>query len=222
MKMFGVSSLMSIDTFLQKEHNRRDAYQLLAALYTLPDRSLIERLPRLTEIFAAYTPSASKQLAYLNGNIDIETLVVDYSQLFIGPFQMTAAPYGSIYLESGRQVMSDSTADIVSRYEMVGIEISKDFKDVPDHISAELEFMYFLIYQEIVSLEKRDREIAVGYIEKQRSFLEDHLVVWLPKFAQAVDDNATTDFYKNISKATLQFVQHDLATLNKKIIPEFE
>lgn len=210
---------MKTDHFIQVEQKRRDAYQLLAAMYSLPESSLISRLPRLTEILSDYAPAVSEILAQLNENIDINELKVDYSLLFLGPFKTLAAPYGSIYLEPGRQVMGKSTADVASRYEDAGVEVSNEFKDAPDHISAELEFMYFLIYQELAALEEFGREGAIVYLEKQRAFLTDHLAIWLPMFAQAVEENATTDFYKNVAKATLDFVQQDLVAINE-MIPE--
>ncbi len=66
---------------------------------------------------------------------------------FLFLFCMLAPPYGSVYLERERTVMGESTLDVVRRYRQEGLDISADFHDAPDHITAELEFVHFLIFK---------------------------------------------------------------------------
>ena len=67
---------------------------------------------------------------------DLEAFKVEFSRLFVGPYEMLAAPYGSVYLEDGRRMMGDSTLDVKNRYREAGLNTAKTFKDAPDHISA--------------------------------------------------------------------------------------
>ena len=36
--------------------------------------------------------------------------------------------------------------------------MNEQFQNLPDHITAEMEFMYYLAYHEVEVLEKNDRE----------------------------------------------------------------
>lgn len=209
-------TLKNMENTLTSEKNRRDAYRLFAACFILPDAALTKQLLLLNSALGDLSPEAAHLISQVEESQDIEALTIDFSQLFLGPFKTLAPPYGSVYLEPGRQVMGESTADAVARYVDAGIEISSDFKDAPDHVSAELEFMYFLVYQEITAFENQDTESAIGYLQKQKSFLADHLTAWLPKFVEAIEKNANTNFYKLIAKALLVFVNQDFRDLQSK------
>ena len=89
------------------------------------------------------------------------------------------------------------------------MDTAKNFKDAPDHISAELEFMYYLIFKEIEAFAESDTEAAMGFIQKQKSFLEDHLMAWVPEFAKNIIENAENPFYPNLAKATESFLQEN-------------
>ena len=87
--------------------------------------------------------------------------------------------------------------------------MAKDFKEAPDHITAELEFMYYLIFKEIEAFSNSDPETAIGFIQKQKSFLEDHLMAWVPEFAVDIIENAETSFYQNLAKTTETFLKQN-------------
>jgi TorA maturation chaperone TorD len=122
---------------------------------------------------------------------------------------MSAAPYGSVYLESERKMMGDSTLDVRNRYREAGLDTAKNFKDAPDHITAELEFMYYLIFKEIEAFSNSDTETAIDFIEKQKSFLEIHLMAWVPEFAKSIIESAENPFYMNLAKATAAFLKEN-------------
>ncbi|MBU2455956.1 MAG: molecular chaperone TorD family protein, partial [Proteobacteria bacterium] len=99
--------------------------------------------------------------------------------------------------------------------EQFGLGLSKDFKNVPDHIAAELEFMFFLIYKEIDSIQSDDPLQAVDFLLGQESFLQDHLNMWVPDFANCIIEHSGTDFYRHLVQATQLFIAEDLEYLNQ-------
>ena len=105
--------------------------------------------------------------------------------------------------------MGDSTLDVRNRYREAGLDTSKTFKDAPDHIGAELEFMYYLIFKEIEAFANADIERAIGFVQRQKSFLEDHLMAWVPEFANSITENAENPFYLNLAKATETFLKEN-------------
>ena len=143
---------METNNFLNREWSRMAAFRLLSDCYFLPDPGWSEKLENLEFNMANVFESAVKFVQNMRqefkDGVDLEPLKVDFSKLFVGPYTLSAAPYGSVYLEAERKMMGDSTLDVKNRYREAGLDTAKTFKDAPDHIAAELEFMYYLIYKE--------------------------------------------------------------------------
>jgi TorA maturation chaperone TorD len=105
--------------------------------------------------------------------------------------------------------MGNSTMDVRMYYGEAGLDLAADFKEAPDHIAAELEFMHFLIFKEIEATLRYDIDRTIEYVDQQEAFFENHLAVWGPLFARHVVENATTDFYKHLAGATDLFIKHE-------------
>jgi len=70
------------------------------------------------------------------------------------PTGALAQPYGSVWLEDGSSLMSDST--VRSRaVRRRGIRTRRGFRDLPDHVAAELEFLYLLLFRRAEAGAKR-------------------------------------------------------------------
>lgn len=204
---------METKNLLNYESSRMKAFRMLSDCYFLPDPGLSEKLENLElnmsdvcEPAAEWVQSMRKEF---EGSADLEPLKIDFSKLFVGPFKLFAAPYGSVYLDSERQVMGDSTLDVKTRYREAGLDTAKNFKDAPDHISAELEFMYYLIFKEIEAFSKADMQTAMDFVQKQKSFLEDHLMAWVPEFTSSIIKYAENPFYMNLARATEAFLKEN-------------
>ena len=202
---------------LSREEYRGDSYKLLSECYYLPDEGLIKMLRSLDPSKNALHLDIVKNIPETNG---IESLVVDYSKLFVGPYGLLAPPYGSVYLEPMGQVMGNSTLDVKDKYAEEGLAIS--LKEAPDHIAIELEFMYFLIFKQVEAMRNSDYGNATGYLRKQKAFLESHLGIWVSEFANNVEANGQTEFYKNIARSTKLFVREDLKSLSDNSILLYE
>lgn len=213
---------MNIEHFVQYEKNRQVAYQLLATCFAHPDQGIASIPAELKKAVSALAPKIAENIAPMRSNLRLDALKVDHAALFLGPFKLLAPPYGSVYLEGSRQIMGASTMDARNRYLEAGLQVSGEFKEAPDHVSIELEFMSYLVFKEIQALEQSDFEDARCHLDNQDAFLRDHLGAWIAKFAQNVGKNAQTNFYKNLAIVSQRFVENDhtnitdvsIATLN--------
>ena len=209
---------MNTQDFFDHEHLRLKAYRLLADSYYLPEQSLLNGLVKLEICMEQVCREAGKYVNRMHADIarrdGPEYLKVDYARLLVGPFNLLAPPYGSVYLEDERLVMGNSTADVQKRYKEAGLDVSTGFKDAPDHIAAELEFMHFLIFKEMEATNQGDVNSITTCLLNQQSFLEDHLGAWVPEFAGNVVDNAKTSFYQNLARATETFIKEDYHTIS--------
>lgn len=190
------------------QQQRANCYKLLSLCYYQPDKEITAIIQALKTELVSFSTEAGELLDDIIAELeqhkdDQNYFLVDYARLFVGPFNVLASPYSSVYMDHERRVMGDSTMDAIKIYQKAGLEISGDLKDVPDHIKVELEFMQYLILKNI-SLED-----SSGEDELQREFLLNHLALWLPDFCQTTIKNAQTVLYKNLAEVTQIFVSQD-------------
>jgi len=204
---------METHNLLNAESARMAVFRFLSDCYFLPDAGISEKLEllefNLSKVCKPALGFIQKMSTAIEAAENVEPLKVDFSKLFVGPYKLLAAPYGSVYLDDERKVMGDSTLDVKNRYRRAGLDTAKNFKDAPDHISAELEFMHYLIFKEIEAFADSDPASAIGFIQKQKFFLEDHLMAWVPEFADSIINYAENPFYPNLAKATMTFLQEN-------------
>lgn len=217
---------MDLNVLLKFEASRMAACRTLGDCYLLPVQGLSGKLKKMAiymeDICQPAVGFIKKMCNEIEADASFEALKVDFSKLFIGPYTLFAAPYGSIYLEDGRHIMGKSTLDVRRRYIEAGLDVSRDFKDPPDHITAELEFMHYLIFKEIEALSKSEKESAADFIQKQQSFLEDHLMKWVPTFAGNIIEHAATRFYQNLAKATEMFLEKNYLLVKSLYEDQYE
>ena len=131
---------------------RGNCFKLLAACFYEPNRDLFveeQVCNNLKELLKGWASGAAKAASDMHlslTNTDQAQLSIDHSALFLGPFELIAAPYGSVHLEKNRQVMGDSTIGVLRSYQDAGVSV--EAKEPPDHIAIELEFMYYLCTKE--------------------------------------------------------------------------
>lgn len=181
-------------------------YKVLSQLFSEPTKETKEYLEALIELTDTDSGSLNEvaQSMYTTFMVyyekDLKELKVDYANLFIGPFQVKAPPYGSVYLEGHRQVMGESTHQVIKFYRSCGLHLEDNFKEPADHISAELEFIYYLYYQ---GLQTGD----ASYFEKAHVFIDAFMKPWIDKFTTDILQHSTTDFYDRLAFFTKQLFE---------------
>ena len=205
---------MDIKEFVCREKKRGDCYRLLSACFYQPEKDVFLQegiFENLAALLKEVSPEASafaaemEKVFLISGEVDLN---VDYAKLFVGPNELLAPPYGSVYLDGERRVMGDSTMEVIKMYEEQGLSIDKEFRNLPDHITAELEFMYYLIFREIEALEKSDIATALNSIKIQELFLNRFLKQWVQPFCNKMREGATNGFYRSLADCTLTFINN--------------
>jgi putative dimethyl sulfoxide reductase chaperone len=136
----------------------------------------------------------------------IENLLVDYARLFLGPSEILAKPYGSVWLTGEKTLMQDSTSAVRELYREAGFDLDDTFRELPDHIAAELEFLYLLIYRENEARLKEDVSALETMARLRTRFLNDHLGRWVIAFTAAMAAGARSAFYRELGELTNLFV----------------
>lgn len=185
------------------------AIKMIATCYSEPTaelpallRDALERLAPL----GVEVASLANELTAVAERSDHQELLRDYSRLFVGPFQLLAPPFGSVYLDEDGRLMGDSTMDAVRFYQLAGLDMAQDFKMPPDHVVAELEFLYYLRMAEIRQEgDNPDQAETLGAL--RREFFRQHLGSWGRDFSAKVAANASTDFYRLLGQLTARVLK---------------
>jgi TorA maturation chaperone TorD len=182
---------------------RSDCYKLLAACFYEPDKNLLveERVcENLADLLAQQDPDAGRAAAEMVlalQDLTREQLSIDHAALFIGPFELIAAPYGSVYMDQGRRIMGDSTLGVQRFYQDAGLEV--DGGEPADHIVIELEFMYYLAQREAAAMADGLEDDAAGYRQQQLRFLATWLQPWVFEFCRLIRSGTANPFYRSLA-----------------------
>lgn len=164
--------------------DRKNCYQILAALFNYPEQELLENLsPCLDELSTLLELPITPEL---NKDISLTDLEVAYTGLFINRLGgAPAPPYGSIYLEAEGQLMGASCLRVAEYYQGEGLNM--DGSDEPaDFLPTELEFLYYLAAEEEAAEDRQEELAASNLRQKQVTFGQELLHPWLTIFCKRI------------------------------------
>ncbi len=95
---------------------------------------------------------------------------------------------------------------VLELYGEAGFELAEDFRELPDHIAAELEFLYLLIYRQNEARRNDDPKALTAMAGLRKRFLDEHLGSWVGPFTAAVKAGAQSGFYRELAELTDRFV----------------
>lgn len=203
---------------LEHEIHRSRVYRILADAFRPPAPELKDALIRLGDHLTVLESGACDTAAGLPEAFtsagSMEPLKVDYARLFVGPFLLLAPPYGSVYLDGERRIMGDSTMDVLGHYREMGMDMAENFKDAPDHVSAELEFMHALVCRQAEALRTEDGDGLLDSLHRQHAFFVYHPGAWIPDFTGKIMEHAGTRFYRTLGKVTKRFIEEECEALD--------
>ncbi len=193
-----------------------DYLRLLAVCFYEPDYELFldEQLgPKLVQAVEQINPalgSPAGRMAKALTEIDEKQMTVDYSALFVGPFELLAPPYGSVYMESTRRIMGDSTMDVLRQYHDAGVKV--EIEGPPDHIAIELEFLYYLCNQIANSLQVGSIVHSEKMLQSMKLFLKKSFLPWIPDFCKSIREGMQNRFYLALADC-LEGTAHHLSNV---------
>jgi TorA maturation chaperone TorD len=183
-------------------------YSALSGCYLPPDENLQNLVNQLRLNIMGWIPKAVKALDFMLNDLNkqengLSQMTLDYSRLFLGPFETLAPPFGSIYLNPSRKmVMDETTTEAADLYVKAGLDLNEDFHYPADHITVELEFMHYLYFQEQAAMNKDNKEKADELRYLRLEFFRNHLGKWGTTFTGKVESSAQMDFYRQLALVT--------------------
>jgi len=172
------------------EHRR-----LLAVLLCQPDSGVLreeDTRGRIRQTTAVIDPDCAPPALDLPPGDD---LLVAYTRIFLGPGQIPAPPYGSVYLDGKGQVADSSTGDVRRFYGEDGLAVAEDAAELPDHAAIELEYSAYLLE---CAAEVGESGDGSRILERQEEFESRFVRTWLPELGRRIEDCGVHEFYAGV------------------------
>ncbi len=154
----------------------------------------LDRLQSLTSVLKADTVGALDQIVSIikgfpDGDSLYQHLEETYVRLFISAKGSITAPlYESCYEFEGALLMGRAATEMKERFEAQGLAVADNFQEPPDHLSIELEYLYFL-------LDKGWRDRDNGLIAEASAFVTQKMLPWVSEFQKRLAAEKEGGFY---------------------------
>jgi putative dimethyl sulfoxide reductase chaperone len=193
---------------------RSRLYQLLAMAFAFPHEDFFEAVQDGS--FAAALMQTCAPLPYdLCTAITADLSAVggsfaDFESEYIRLFDVGAAGppcplYGGVYAGDRMKTMEDATRF----YNFFHLRLSPQLRELPDHITTELEFLHYLTFREA---EARQHGLdASPLLRATRDFLARHLCKWVPRMQVKLAKQTTCAFFPALVRFAAGFFDADQA-----------
>jgi TorA maturation chaperone TorD len=156
-----------------------ETYKFLATLFMAePDAALVEGF---------------QEFFVIESSTSFDDVAIDFDNLFFDPLDHMD-PYESSYSKAyGAHADSGNVKEsLYSIYLREGLILDEGLNIQPDHISAELFFISYLV--------------ETSRTESLRSFMKDHAVIWIPHFCDDLYEKTSSYFYKELAAITKDLI----------------
>ena len=198
---------------------RANVYGLLADIFREePSDSLLSKLrePEFSGALHALNLSLDEMFENTSQAQLSEDLALEFTRLFIGPGSHISANESMHVKErfgESNAFWGPQTVEVKKFMEAAGLKVDDSFSGMPDHISAEFEFMQLLLLKEVEAWANDDHELATNILKIELRFYEEHLSQWVSNFCDRVIEAATHTFYRQFSEVTKGFIEFESQTL---------
>jgi len=210
--MMEVISLQSESA--QTAANRSRMYQLLGAAFAFPDEDFFEAVhdgtfaTTLAEMCVGlpYDLTRAATLDLIAGGTSCAEFESEYIRLFdVGPAGPPCPLYGGMYIGDRMKVMEDATRF----YNFFHLRLSPQMRELPDHITTELEFLHYLTFREAAACQN-GLDVS-SLLRAERDFLARHLCKWLPKLQARLAKQSALPFFPALVRFAAAFLAADQA-----------
>jgi TorA maturation chaperone TorD len=205
----------SAGTAARTARERSGLYGFLAEVFRAePSPYLLKRIQdeRFAAVLEAAGAHLGEELTHQPEVVLLEDLAVEYTRLFLGPGRHVR-PYAATYLDgAGASLCGPTTVWVRNFMETAGFALTPEHRDLPDHVSVELEFMARMAAQEAEAIEAGEAAAAAQCRDIQKEFLETHLGRWLPRFCGHAAEHAELSFYRELARLVGHFLDSELAS----------
>lgn len=127
-----------------------------------------------------------------------------YQALFIGPHDLPAPPWGSVYLDRESVIFGDSLLRLRHFLHQEGIEFQTAMEEPEDHIGIMLMLAAYL---------------AENRPELLHDYLREHLLTWAQRYLHLLAEQQDYPFYQGLALLTAQTLHQWQQTADIEVPP---
>lgn len=215
---------------------RNDLYAFLGSAFLSPPTAAAikaltdeEFLTGVAELLGEAMLTEFREYAKASGRIATmqQEARQEFMRLFKVPGVQYLTPYESVFRDTrevaGQQIkgllMGQSAADVQQWYKLAAVEISGDYKDLPDHIGLELNFLAHICGKEQEFAAAGDESRLTRAWEMERDFLAAHVVSWAPALRDRIQQRTQHAYFRTVADILVAFAESDLAALEDVVGP---
>jgi DMSO reductase family type II enzyme chaperone len=195
---------------------RSRAYGAMAQAFEYPDDEFCREIRAgtlshaLEEILSAVGPDRVEGADWsaLSQAGEDDELAVEFTRLFdVGASGPPCPLYGGLYGGARMKTMEET----IRFYNYFGLTMAEDPRELPDHLTTELEFLHFLAFREAEALQRGEE--ADPYRRAQRDFIARHPGRWIPKLHQKLEQQKPMPFFLELVRRIECLLERDMAHL---------
>jgi DMSO reductase family type II enzyme chaperone len=196
--------------------SRSRAYATFAGCFEYPDEELCElvRSGALARALRAVLGALDGELAAdldeaaLSDAGEGDALAVEFTRLFdVGAAGPPCPLYGGIWGGARMKTMEEA----VRFYNHFGLTLSESPRELPDHLTTELEFLHFLAFHEAEALQCSGD--PGPWRRAARDFVARHPGRWVPKLRAKLAEQDPVPFFRELVRQLERFLAHDARRL---------
>ncbi len=202
---------------------RSRAYELFALIFDYPDQAFGEAIrtgelaERIRETLRDLDPSLLEGCdweALGDAGEGEDDLAIEYTRLFdVGASGPPCPLCGGLYGGARMKTMEEA----VRFYNHFGLTLSESPREMPDHITTQLEFLHFLAFREAQSLQ--NGEDPGPFRRAQRDFAARHPGRWIPKLRERLEAQDPMRFFRELVSQLDRFLAQDQRRLIELVGP---
>lgn len=198
----------------QTAANRSRMYQLLGAAFAFPDEDFFEAVrsgdfaTTLAQMCVGlpYDLTSATSLDLVAGGTSYAEFESEFIRLFdVGAAGPPCPLYGGVYIGDRMKVMEDATRF----YNFFHLRLSPEMRELPDHITTELEFLHYLTFRQADM--PQDAPEVGSLLRAERDFLARHLCKWMPHLQARLAKQTTLPFFPALVHFAASFLTADQA-----------
>ncbi len=144
------------------------------------------------------------ELGALSATCSYDDFQAEYIRLFdVGVGGPPCPLYGGHYGRARMRVMEE----VMRFYSHFGLSLSSTQRELPDHLTTELEFLHYLSFCETRALHAGHD--CGAFRRATRDFLERQVVKWLPLMAAKLAKQEPLQFFADLVSLTVGFTTRD-------------
>jgi DMSO reductase family type II enzyme chaperone len=194
------------------------AYSVFARMFEYPDGEQGEAIRSgalatlLRDALVAVDPAVEEEANWdaLRDAGGEDDLPVEFTRLFdVGTGAPPCPLHGGLYVGNRMKTMEEA----VRFYNFFGLTLSEAPRELPDHITTQLEFLHFLAFREAQALETGAD--PGSWRRAERDFVARHPGRWVPGLRKRLEGEEPMPFFRELVARLASFLEAEASYLGR-------